>query len=1140
MSSSKIESLELEIKSSSQGAVSGVEALSKSLEKLKQATSGGLGLSSVANGLGKIKEATDKMGDITGKLAGLARAVKELTALGNIKVSASIGNQIAKIGTALSTLNIGDGANKITELVTALKPLETLGKSSLGTTVNALNKLPEALRKLDTRQLYTQIQSLTRIMQPLADEMQKIANGFNAFPSRIQKLIVENEKLNNSNTKLKTSYVNLWAKLKMAYNGIKGIARGISSYIDKSAEYNEIVNRFNVSMGEYAKEHYEYAQSVSEVMGIDPAEWMSNEATFMALSSGFGIASDRAATMSQQLTQLGYDIASFHDLSFESATQKLQSGLAGELEPLRRIGYDLSVARLQQEAYTLGINKKVSAMTQAEKAELRYYTIMKQSTLAMGDMARTLEDPANQMRIFKSQVEQTARSLGSLFIPVLMKVLPIVSAVISAIRSLVDIIAGLFGYELPEIEWKGVDSLASGASDASTALGDATKNAKKLQKYTMGFDELNVIDTSSGSSGSGTGVGTGGGFDFELPTYDFIDENTKSRISEITENLKEWLGIGGEINSWADLFKTKLGAILIVVGLITTGIIAWKAIKGFIGIAETFGKIGNIFGGKKSTPMGDTGGLEQAGSTISKTTQTLKTLIKNLALGLVVILEVIAAAALIVGGIWLLGWELEQVGIAWQPVIDNGATVAIAMGIGTALLVAIGVVTAYLGSVGKSLIVNIALGVAILAELGVATALFLAEIWVIGKLLNEIGIAWQPVLDNGETIAKGIGIGTGLLIGIGVVTAALGVATVASAGLLPVAIALGTAILVELGIAFKEFCDSLVDVADKLHDDLHPALDDLNDILPELNDNMEDFIEFMTRFAEMTVEYTKNSAIAGFAATVGKIVDFFTKDPIKALSEDVYKQYTQATTLNANLNLANPQLKDAIGGLGTYKSHIDTIKGVVSTIDTKGMATTVFADMVEISKKLASFGGEMKKYYNNVKDIKIATMNNVVNCINDIIDFAVRIRDEVEITKINDFTTAIKDLTNAVKNLPTSKTLTINAIYKTSGTAPKQYATGGFPQTGELFIAREAGAEMVGSIGRRTAVANNDQIVEGIANGVSVANNESNALLREQNTLLRAMLEKETGVYLDGKTITKSVEKHQRERGRVLVTGGAY
>jgi hypothetical protein len=101
-----------------------------------------------------------------------------------------------------------------------------------------------------------------------------------------------------------------------------------------------------------------------------------------------------------------------------------------------------------------------------------------------------------------------------------------------------------------------------------------------------------------------------------------------------------------------------------------------------------------------------------------------------------------------------------------------------------------------------------------------------------------------------------------------------------------------------------------------------------------------------------------------------------------------------------------------------------------------------------------------------------------------------------------------------------------------------RFAEGGFPEQGQMFVAREAGAEMVGNIGRRTAVANNDQIVSGIAGGVAEANEEQNALLREQNSLLRAILEKDSGVYLDGKNLTNSVEKYQRERGRVLITGG--
>ena len=970
-------------------------------------------------------------------------------------------------------------------------------------------------------------------IKALTDSLEKL-KGMTKGGLGLASVAKDLDKISSSGGNAGKSMSGLWKNTLNGLKSMNNVRKTLMTYcIEPMSEYHETVNRFNVSLGEYATEAGKYAEDVSATLGIDPAEWMDGQATLMSLAKGFGITSDRAHTMSTQLTQLAYDLSSFKDISVEDAMTKIKSGLAGEIEPLRAVGYDLSQARLQQEAYAMGINKKVSAMTQAEKAELRYVAILKSSTLAQGDMARTLDSPSNQLRIFKAQVTQAARSVGNIFIPILNKVLPILTAVTQVIKTLADVIARLFGSTLPEVkDWDG-GSLTSGAEDYSNALGEAGDNAKKLKKFTAGFDELNVLDTTSGSGGEDDSAGiTGGGFNFDLPTYEFIDEETKNRAIEIADKMKEWLGLGEDINSWADLFKTRLGGILILVGAIGLALGIWKIIQTVANISDVFSKLG--WGKSKGGDSGDAGGG------VSTASAKLKTLVKNLALGIAIIAEVIVAAALFVGGIWLLGVMLEQVGLAWQPVIDNGATIAIAMGIGTAILVGIGFATQYLGAMGTTLIVNLALGIAMLALVGVSAGLFLAEIWGIGVLLEQIGIAWQPVLDNGVTIAEGIGIGTGLLIAIGVVTALLGAATVASAGALPVAIALGTALLAELTWAFKEFCDNLIDVADKLSDDLHPALDDLNDILPDLNDNMEDFTEFMGEFAEMTVEYTKNSAISGFASTVDSIVKFFTKDPIKALSDDVNKQYKQSVTLNEKLDLANPEIQTAVTGLRTYKTRIDSLKGVVDTIDTSNMATTGFTNLTTIAGEIAKFGGKMKSYYEKIKDIKVVVMDNMVNCMNDIIDFAVRIKDEVDTKKIDLFTDAIKRLTTAIEDLPTSKTVTIKAIYSSSGSSPQKFADGGFPETGQLFIAREAGAEMVGNIGRRTAVANNDQIVAGIASGVATANSESNSLLREQNTLLRAMLEKESGVYIDGKKVTKSVEKHKKEMGRVIVTGGAY
>ena len=1183
--STTIEQLELEVQSSATSAVSGIDTLASSLGKLKTAVKGGVGLTAVAKQLTTLNTALNSISSTNAdNLNKMAQGLQVLSSCGNLKLSSSVANQITNLGTAVRSLNGTDfsslsqlanaltplstigksnlnsfisqlqrlpqavqglngvdmsGLNgKLTELVSALSPLSNMGKNNLTSFITQLNKIPklmENLKNVDMRTLYNQIQSLTRVFTPLATQMEKISAGFAAFPARIQKLITSTNNLSKSNDKTSTSYVNLAAKISIAVIAVKKAASVLAGFINKSNQYVEDLNLFTASMGEYASAAQEYAERVSEIVGIDPAEWLRNQGVFMTITKGFGVASDRAYTMSRNLTQLGYDISSFFNIPFEEAFQKLQSGIAGELEPLRRLGYDLSVARLQQEAYTLGIEKKVSAMTQAEKAELRYYAIMTQVTTAQGDMARTLEAPANQLRILQAQVTQCARSIGNIFIPALNAILPYAIAVAKVIRLIADAIAKLFGFALPEIDYSGIGSSVGGIADSTQdigdGLGDATKKAKELKTALLGIDELNIISPpkdTSGSDAGGIGDIGGGGLGFDLPTYDFLDGAISSKVDEIVQKMKEWLGLNKEIDSWADLFDTRLGKILLTVEAIGAGLAAWKIAKSvadfvkyitsfkgfgaglaglgalgllsdlneFIGyfqdflengatfqnvvgmISEFTGAIGDsliILGNLKiggalkvvqgigeiavaikdisesgvnwdnantairgltniaigigvftgnlkvaawglaiqgftsivteiganwdAIKQGDwsgvdkvtliIGALEALGglamaldvfsklkgvatigkasetvTTVATATETLDTtvstklspnltsLAKNLGLGIVIVAEVAAAALLITGAIILLGKELEQVGLAWQPVIDNGGTVATAMGLGTAILAVIGVATAALGTLGGAMCGQIAIGIAILAELGVAAGLFIVEIWAIGKGLDEIGKAWQPVLDNGETIATGIGLGTALLVGIGVVTAALGVATVASAGLLPLAIGLGTALLIELAAAFVLFCESLVATADELGNNLAPALNDLNGKLPTLSDNMSDFVEFMTDFAGEVVRYTKVSSIAGLSATIDTVIGWFTQDPIEKLADDVENIYNQTTPLNEKLNLAVPELKTAVDLLKQYKGFLTEMETLCNS--NVELSTGMFVNMKEVGQKLVT------------------------------------------------------------------------------------------------------------------------------------------------------------------------------------------
>ena len=276
------------------------------------------------------------------------------------------------------------------------------------------------------------------------------------------------------------------------------IGHFIAQAVTESNKYQEDLNLFTVALGQYAAEAQNYAEKVSDVMGIDPAQWFRNQGVFNTLLTGFGDTAERAQLMSQNLTQLGYDLSSYANIPIEEAMLKLQSGISGELEPLRRLGYDLSQAKLQQTALNLGIKESVANMTQAEKAELRYYAIMTQVTTAQGDMARTLEAPANQLRILQAQLTQAARAIGNIFIPALNAILPYAIAVVQVIREIANALANLAGFKLTEVDYSGVNSAAVGAGSLADNLDDAAGAAKKLKQYTAGFDELNVFAPNTG------------------------------------------------------------------------------------------------------------------------------------------------------------------------------------------------------------------------------------------------------------------------------------------------------------------------------------------------------------------------------------------------------------------------------------------------------------------------------------------------------------------------------------------------------------------------------------------------------------------------------------------------------------------
>ena len=514
----------------------------------------GKNLSSIANAVAKMPG--------TASVSAMAGAVNSI---GGVKISSTIANQIAKIGEALPALDrsITEGTvQRINSLSDAIAKLASVPKSNLNSTLNSLKKVPDAVKALngvDLTGFSEQCAKLSSALGSLPQKMSSIARGFGAIKASSSALkSVSNEAREASRhcstlTEKLSKLAGVIGSIRVVSNALRQVAAALGYCIDASNRYIENMNLANVSLGKYAGTAGEYANAVQSALGINSGEFMRNQGTFMTMAQGMGVATDNAYQMSKGLTQLSYDLASFFNISNDEAFEKVKSGLAGEIEPLRALGYDLTNARLQQEAYNLGISKNVSSMTQAEKAMLRYKAIMSQVSWAQNDLARTASSPANQIRILKSQLQTAAQSIGNIFLPMLKAIIPVVVAVVKVISTLANVIAGITGgTKIAAVNFGsggdvsgGLNDTADAANNAASGLGGAGKAAKgagdkagkaakqvkELKRPLMSFDEINKFseqsDSGSGSGGSGGGGGGGNGGgptnigDVKLNAYDW-------------------------------------------------------------------------------------------------------------------------------------------------------------------------------------------------------------------------------------------------------------------------------------------------------------------------------------------------------------------------------------------------------------------------------------------------------------------------------------------------------------------------------------------------------------------------------------------------------------------------------------------
>lgn len=1095
----EIQGLEFQIVNDSTQAVAGLQNLINTLNRLKTATNGGAtGLSKTAQGIRELSNSLKGLnsGDASQKITRLTNALTALSQVGNVKISSSIANQLTEINTALAGLKWTDG-DKLTSLANGLRPLSELGKANMTTFINQLSKLPKVIEDLeaaDIDKFTQQMTALAAAMKPFADEMQKVSNGFSAFPSKLQKLITSTEKYNASARKATSTTGKFTSGLK-ALNvaavaiTFRKIGHFIAQAVTESNKYQEDLNLFTVALGQYAAEAQNYAEKVSDVMGIDPAQWLRNQGVFNTLLTGFGDTAERAQLMSQNLTQLGYDISSFFNISIEDAMQKLQSGISGELEPLRRLGYDLSQARLEQTALNLGIKESVANMTQAEKAELRYYAIMTQVTTAQGDMARTLEAPANQLRILQAQLTQAARAIGNIFIPALNAILPYAIAVVQVIREIANALANLAGFKLTDVDYSGVNSAAVGAGSLADNLDDAAGAAKKLKQYTAGFDELNVFAPNTGS-GSGAGAGGAGGFDFDLPTYDFLGDAVQTRIGEIKKMIEDTLA---EITTIVSGFMLAVGAILVVtgvniplgVGLMAAGAVGLAATVGLnwtamsSELASTLALITGVVGGfllalgaimafsGANLPLGIALMALGGASLVSAAVINWHSSDRHLTDALTTLTGVLAGASLAVGAMLAftgvatgLGIALMAVGavtlvsaaaLNWNSIPDALASPLSRVGLlVSGATLALGAILAFSGCMP--------LGIALMA-IGATS------------LVSVMALNWNGLSDEIQNV---IAIITTV---VSVAFLAIGAALAFSGANIPLGLALLAAGAVTMGTAIM------------------PNWNDLSD-------SVQQKISMIT------------TVVGGALLAVGAILALSGVALPLGLGLMAAGALSLGAVATLNWDFVVNSIKKVVSVITGILSGALIVLGVLLCLSGAGVGLGLAVLAAGLSLSYAAWtldDNPITRFVRQMANSIIGLVNGVIDAINDMFHIQFNGLSVMGITLIPAFDIRLVD----IPHIPF-------------------FEDGGFPNEGQLFIAREAGAEMVGAMGRRTAVANNDQIVEGISAGVSVAND---GVIAAIYALLNVVEEKDMSVVIGDNEIGHSYDRYKEKRGRQVSTG---
>lgn len=1203
---------------------------------------------------------------------------------------AALNERATGINTDISETDSLD--TKVNKLREDLKQLKAdgfgFGDTAFDKTYQQLNQAEKELAEYKTR--LTESENSTR---SFGSTLKSAATGFSNFISKIKNAgaatlnFAKNVRNMKSPLKLALGQIsklgNSVARLYFKYMMLSRVAGALGKVLGISSDYVEEYNYFQKAIdkiaqenkGNYKKYGYDDAKSYADSfedrlttltgkmtgykpdkngnlidtgaasLGLDITQVTNFEAQIAQMTNSVGMMGEASIATSKAMTMLAGDMSSLTNMPLDTVMKNFSSGLSGAAMAVKKYGMDISVAALQETALGLGVKKNVSDMTQAEKEYLRVITMLQQSKVAWGDLAKTINSPANQFRMLKSNIKQCGLMLSRLFMPVIEKVLPWLNAMTMAVKDLIKHIGDLFGLKFKSIGGSSnddtsdsYDDVSDSADNAADSINNAADAQKKFNKQLQGFDKLNNLTTSetSKSKDSSTDTGDTSGVlsdalinaveDYEkrwnkafksmtsdadklkekietlfknawdtgdgteigeaLATtlnkgIDYVNEHQSewsSGLNKITSIMGttlngfvddfDWPGLGSAIGgsiktaleaeknffkkvNWVNLGK---GLSETLNSAIETGVLqtyfdtmasklkaaiesAFGAIEtfDFDGLGEALGQGINDFFDTMNETNDDTKltGWEELATSISDGISGIATSITT-ALDTVDWEEVGQAIADFIGAIdWGgVGWSLAKMVKAFVIALGttlssetktNPLSVVITIGIlrfafkkGWKKLLA----TALASKIGKSVVVSVSRGVAVIKAWAVSKASKGAKA-LISKIKSGIGKVVVTFKKIYAAIKEWKVAGGSLGDLIAGIKAALGLGK---------AIDLGeTAIKIAMKMPTFAFPD--------------PATDDLARQFDEWFTN-----KIWKPFCKKVPWLDENSPLGVFQIPIKLAIDLVTDNPIAGAVSTLQAIFN---TVTGNKSSETPTIKAKV----KYSADKDSVKKVKDkipktkdvTVTTKGKAGKGFDETKSNYDHIKAKTVNVKVVTKGLTKLKEASSNPLLTNLGK----KQTIKRDVEITfkMKNSLTDSVSNLlSNLGKNSKSSKPKkkAKGGIFENgSWHNITKYASGGTPNMGQLFYAREKGPELVGTLkGRGTAVVNNDQIVASVSQGVSDAvYNVMTPVLTSLVSSINRMNSSGTPLYVEGVSegdivkITQNANADYKKRyGRPLFT----